>query len=79
MDALADNTFSQVSRNDLINIFKFYDTDNSGKLFKETIKAIMNKHPSGITDEEIESVLAPLTDKEGFVNYFHLVHRIIPA
>ena len=79
MEALTDNKYQQISRIDLINIFKFYDTEGTGRLFPETVTAILNKHPDGMPDEEVMSVIAPLTEKgTGMINYIHLVHKLIP-
>lgn len=59
---------------EVVNAFKFFDQDKSGKISKEEFNKILKAYGDNFTNEEIDELFQAIdTDKDGSINYAEFV------
>jgi calmodulin len=70
-------TFEPISKDDLINIFRAFDKDNTGKLLGEDVKQIVISGGEKLTPQEADEILEDFMDGDGYISYEDFAEKLL--
>jgi Ca2+-binding EF-hand superfamily protein len=77
MELIRNQTFERINKDDLINIFRAFDKDNTGKLLGEDVKQIVISGGEKLTPQEADEILEDFMDSEGYIAYEDFAEKLL--
>ena len=77
MKLMENQRFELITKEDLVNIFRAFDKDGSGKLLGEDVKQIVISGGEKLTPQEADEILEDFMDSEGYIAYEDFAEKLL--